>query len=51
MRRFMTGADGVLVLEEMAKRERTALQFHGKLPSAAGRNMPMPETHCVRPKR
>jgi hypothetical protein len=35
----------------MAQRERIAFQFHGKLPSAAGREMPMPEPRCVRPKR
>ena len=51
VRRLMAGADGVLVLEEMAQRERIAFQFHGKLPSAAGRKMPMPEPRCVRPKR
>jgi hypothetical protein len=51
VRRLMAGADSILVLEEMAQRERIAFQFHGKLPSAAGRKVPVPETRCVRPKK
>jgi hypothetical protein len=41
---LIAGADSILVLEEMAQRERIAFQFHGKLPSATGRKMPVPET-------
>jgi hypothetical protein len=48
---LIAGADSILVLEEMAQRERIAFQFHGKLPSATGRKMPVPETRCVRPKK
>ena len=42
MWRAMAGADCLLVLEEMAQRQRATLQLHGQSPSAARRKPPPP---------